>query len=178
MATPGDGMAVGRLAAIALEHTPKAVQKRARPGRDLVGYIEKRGGIIRTRHGHTICRVATDHQHKVIGMIHVGAPLDWIEDHPMGLRPALGRAVTEIGMLAVDAGHQGQGVGASLLAAVEADERERGTDVLFAKVAWSNWDSLQWYRKQGFIIAAPGADFLLYTPTERPASLTSTTATL
>ncbi|MEU8892981.1 GNAT family N-acetyltransferase [Streptomyces sp. NPDC048442] len=163
IAAPGDGEAVGLLAAVALEHTDEATQGRARPGRDLLGHIETRGGIIRARHGHAICRVAADQQDKVIGMIHVAPPMSWIDEHPMALRPALGRTVVELGMLAVDPGHQGRGIGRSLLAVVEEDERARGTEVLFAKVAWTNWASLRWHRNQGFTVAAPDEALLLYT---------------
>ncbi|MFE2879640.1 GNAT family N-acetyltransferase [Streptomyces roseus] len=147
-----------------MAHTPESVRARARQGRDLVGYIEARGGVIRTRDGHTICRVATDQQGAVIGMIHVCPPQSWVDDHPLGLRPALARAVTELGMLAVDPDHQGRGVGASLLAVVEEHEQQLGTQLLFAKVAWNNRASLRWYRNQGFTIAAPDEAFLIYTP--------------
>lgn len=154
---------MGLLAQDALEHTDEAVRATGRPERDLLGHIEARGGVVRTRHGHTVCRVAVDQQNKVIGMIHVCSPREWIEDHPIALRPALGRAVVELGLLAVDARHRGQGVGQSLLAVVEEDERTRGTDVLFAKVAWDNWASLRWYRNQGFTIASPGEALLIHT---------------
>ncbi|WP_322872196.1 GNAT family N-acetyltransferase [Streptomyces goshikiensis] len=164
IAAPGDGAAVGRLAEAATAHTDESIQGRARPGRDLLGHIETRGGVIRTRHGHTICRVAVDGQNRVIGMIHVCPPQSWIDDHPPSLRPALGRTVTELGLLAVDLGHQGHGVGKSLLDVVEEDERARGTELLFAKVARANWTSLRWYRNQGFTIAVPDEAFLIHTP--------------
>ncbi|MGW1520745.1 N-acetyltransferase family protein [Streptomyces sp. NPDC002287] len=163
-AAPGDAEAVGRLAQEATEHTDESVQGRARAGRDLLGHIEARGGMIRTRQGHAICRVATDQQNKVIGLAHVCPPQSWIDDHPSPLRPALGRAVTELGLLAVDREHQGQGIGQSLLSVVEEDEQVRGTELLFAKVAWTNGRSLRWYRKQGFWIAEPDEAFLIHTP--------------
>ncbi|MBO8202670.1 GNAT family N-acetyltransferase [Streptomyces smyrnaeus] len=164
IAAPGDGVVVGLLAEDALEHTDETVRGTGRPEKNLLGHIDARGGAIRTRHGHAVCRVAVDQQNRVIGMAHVCPPLEWIEDHPMALRSALGRSVIELGMLAVDARHRGQGVGRSLLAAVEEDERTRGADVLFAKVAWDNWTSLRWYRDQGFTIASPGEAFLVHTP--------------
>ncbi|MFD7676156.1 GNAT family N-acetyltransferase [Streptomyces anulatus] len=163
IAARGDGAAVGRLADQALEHTEESVQPKVRPGKNLIAHIETRGGVVRTRHGHTICRVAADQQDQVIGMIHVCPPLSWIDDHPMVMRPALGQTVTELGMLAVDPDHRGRGIGGSLLAAVEEDERARGVEVLFTKVAWNNWSSLRWYRRRGFTVAAPGETFLIYT---------------
>ncbi|MEV4250192.1 GNAT family N-acetyltransferase [Streptosporangium canum] len=68
----------------------------------------------------------------------------------------LAGALAELELLAVAEHARGAGVGTALLAAAEERLRRGGCRLLYAKVRADDRPVLRWYRRRGYLLAAPG----------------------
>ncbi|MEV6673259.1 GNAT family N-acetyltransferase [Streptomyces sp. NPDC051162] len=155
----GEGHAVADLARLALSHLPEEPHQKTG---DLAETVNELGGRFSLTYGHGHCFTAHDGQ-SVVGMAYMAPLIQWIEMRPERVRTKLARALAELELLAVMEGHRKQGVGDSLLKAVEEQAKANGTRLLVAKVPAGDRKLQLWYRRRGYTIAAPKESIIFRT---------------
>ncbi|MEU9835930.1 GNAT family N-acetyltransferase [Streptosporangium sp. NPDC048047] len=158
LARPGDGAQVEALAQVALG-ADSAVP--ATPGA-FAAAIDRHGGRLVLPHGTGSVLVACASAapgDPPLGLAYTCPPVRLIDQYaefgPSGQRRLAG-ALAELELLAVAACARGAGVGTALLAAAEEQLRSAGCRLVFAKVRSADGPVLRWYRRRGYLPAAPG----------------------
>ncbi|WP_189251335.1 GNAT family N-acetyltransferase [Streptosporangium pseudovulgare] len=158
VAQPGDGATVEALAQVALGADGVVP---AAPGA-FAAAIDRHGGRLVLPHGTgcaLVARASAAPGDPPLGLAYTCPPVRLIDQYaelgPRGQRRLAG-ALAELELLAVTAPARGAGVGTALLAAAEEQLRSGGCRLVFAKVRSADRPVLRWYRRRGYLPAAPG----------------------
>jgi GNAT superfamily N-acetyltransferase len=105
-------------------------------------------------------------QDRLVGMLYACSPVTFIEANDVDHRPYLARVLVEIEILAVDAGHRGQGAGTALLRFAEQYLHSRGVRLVVAKADAADRRVMLWYRHRGYTLARNGESCYIATADE------------
>ncbi|WP_037306963.1 GNAT family N-acetyltransferase [Amycolatopsis orientalis] len=101
---------------------------------------------------------------RLVGVVYVCTPVDFVLSHHGEQRAWLARSVAEIEILAVEEGFRGSGAGTALLDHAERYLGDQGVRVFVAKVDAGDMPVMRWYRHRGYRLADIGESCILDTP--------------
>lgn len=101
---------------------------------------------------------------RLVGVLYVCTPVDFVLSQPGEQRGWLARSVAEIEILAVEPHSGGGGAGTVLLDHAERFLGDQGVRVFVAKVGAAVIPVMRWYRHRGFRVVASDESCLLDTP--------------